>query len=89
MNMKIFRIGEIGVDVNAGILYVKGLDLVHDTPILDIKPYIPAFDSFPDARAGWLDEISNDKNLSRNVGYQSFNVHPREIHNKKSIEEYS
>jgi tRNA (Thr-GGU) A37 N-methylase len=22
------------------------------TPVIDIKPYVPAFDSFPEARAG-------------------------------------
>jgi mRNA-degrading endonuclease RelE of RelBE toxin-antitoxin system len=31
--------------------------LIEGTPILDIKPYIPAYDSFPDSRAGWVDEI--------------------------------
>ena len=33
-------------------------DLVDGTPIFDIKPYIPAFDSFPDERAGWLDDVA-------------------------------
>lgn len=37
-----------------GILLVKGLDLLDGTPVLDIKPYIPAFDSFPDAKTGWV-----------------------------------
>lgn len=32
-------------------------DLIDGTPILDIKPYIPAFDAFPEARAGWIDEM--------------------------------
>lgn len=32
-------------------------DLVDGTPVLDIKPYIPAYDAFPDAQAGWLDEV--------------------------------
>ncbi len=40
--------------VDGGILSVKGLDLLDGTPILDIKPYIPAFDSIPDARSGWV-----------------------------------
>lgn len=35
-------------------LYIKNFDLLHDTPILDIKPYIPYCDSFPDAKTGWL-----------------------------------
>ena len=45
------------VDVEKGIIEVIGLDLLDGTPILDIKPYVPAFDAFPDARAGWMDDI--------------------------------
>jgi tRNA-Thr(GGU) m(6)t(6)A37 methyltransferase TsaA len=37
----------VNVDVQNGIIEVYGLDLLNDTPILDIKPYIPAFDAFP------------------------------------------
>lgn len=32
-------------------------DLVDGTPVFDIKPYIPAYDAFPDVRAGWHDEV--------------------------------
>ncbi len=42
----------IGVD--EGTLHVTGLDLLEGTPILDIKPYVPAFDSIPDAACGWV-----------------------------------
>ena len=40
-----------------------GLDLLDGTPILDIKPYIPAFDSFPEAKAGWMDAIDGGKKI--------------------------
>jgi len=43
-------------NVNGCILSVRGMDLLDGTPILDIKPYIPAFDSIPDARSGWVSE---------------------------------
>jgi len=33
-----------------GELRVKGLDALNGTPVLDIKPYIPNFDSYPDAQ---------------------------------------
>lgn len=33
-----------------GRLSVKGLDALNVTPILDIKPYIPNFDSYPETR---------------------------------------
>lgn len=35
--------------VDSGEIVVKGLDALDGTPVLDIKPYIPNFDSYPDA----------------------------------------
>ena len=37
-------------------LFVDEADLLNGTPVLDIKPYIPMADAFPDARAGWVEE---------------------------------
>jgi tRNA (adenine37-N6)-methyltransferase len=31
-------------------LHVRGLDVVDGTPVLDIKPYLPPYDSVPEAR---------------------------------------
>lgn len=40
--------------VEGSILYVHGLDAIDGTPVLDIKPYLPLYDSVPDARLpGW------------------------------------
>ncbi len=58
------------VDHSEGVIYVQGSDLLNDTPILDIKPYLPAFDSFPEARAGWMDLISPNRTEARLHGYQ-------------------
>lgn len=44
----------LGVEGNT--VHVQGLDLIDGTPVLDIKPYIPYADAFPDARAGWLED---------------------------------
>jgi tRNA-Thr(GGU) m(6)t(6)A37 methyltransferase TsaA len=40
---------------DANVLQVRGIDVVDQTPLLDIKPYVPAFDA-PSApiRTGWL-----------------------------------
>ena len=38
-------------------LHVKSTDLIDGTPIIDIKPYIRQYDSFPTASSGWMDEI--------------------------------
>ena len=41
------------------VLDVADLDILDGTPVLDLKPYIPYADAFPQSRAGWLDEESN------------------------------
>jgi tRNA-Thr(GGU) m(6)t(6)A37 methyltransferase TsaA len=43
------------------VLRVRGLDILDDTPLLDIKPYVPEFDAFTDSKAGWLDERPEDR----------------------------
>lgn len=35
------------------ILHIKGADLMDNTPIYDIKPYLPHIDSVPSAKAGF------------------------------------
>ena len=40
-------------------LIVGNSDLVDGTPILDIKPYIPTVDAFPEASLGWLSEVES------------------------------
>jgi len=42
------------VNATRGTLDVRGIDLLDGTPVLDIKPYIPAFDSIPVAATGWV-----------------------------------
>ncbi len=44
------------VDVAAGEVRVQGLDLLDETPILDLKPYLPNVDAWSQAGHGWLDE---------------------------------
>ena len=39
------------------VLEIEGADLVDGTPILDIKPYLPYCDSYPEARGGWTDGL--------------------------------
>lgn len=36
-------------------------DLLDGTPILDIKPYLPYADSFPEAKCGWLEEVVEER----------------------------
>ena len=51
------------VKIEGRILHLRGIDLLDGTPVLDIKPYVPYADSFPDSKAGWIDEL--DAQLGR------------------------
>jgi tRNA-Thr(GGU) m(6)t(6)A37 methyltransferase TsaA len=43
------------VEIGApSVLHVLGVDMLDGSPLLDIKPYVPAFDVHPAARTGWL-----------------------------------
>ncbi|MBN1448181.1 MAG: tRNA (N6-threonylcarbamoyladenosine(37)-N6)-methyltransferase TrmO [Bacteroidetes bacterium] len=44
------------LEVNGLRLRIAECDLIDGTPILDIKPYLPFADSFPDAATGWAEE---------------------------------
>jgi tRNA (adenine37-N6)-methyltransferase len=37
-------------------LYIRGVDIVDGTPLLDIKPYVPGFDRRDGATNGWVKE---------------------------------
>ena len=51
------------IDIAEGIIQVKGIDLLNNTPILDIKPYVPQFESVPDSSSGWLED-GNDTRIA-------------------------
>jgi len=36
------------------VLIIKGIDVLDKTPLLDIKPYVPKFDSRKNVKIGWL-----------------------------------
>ncbi len=40
--------------IKKGQLFVQDVDVVDGTPLLDIKPYVPAFDARSTTQIGWL-----------------------------------
>ena len=40
--------------IRGNTLSICDVDILNGTPLLDIKPYVPQFDSFSVARIGWL-----------------------------------
>jgi len=43
------------ISVSGSEIRVRGVDILDESPLLDIKPYVPGFDAFSCSRAGWLD----------------------------------
>ena len=54
------RPNQIGISVvqllrrENNVLFIKGIDVLDGTPLLDIKPYVPEFDAVRKTRIGWL-----------------------------------
>lgn len=46
----------IRADKDGGALYVRGVDMLDGTPIIDIKPYIPYADRPAEAKGGFAEE---------------------------------
>ena len=48
------------------VLHVAGADLMDNTPIYDIKPYLPHIDAIPDAKGGFSEQFA-DYGLKVNI----------------------
>ncbi|MCF6175189.1 MAG: tRNA (N6-threonylcarbamoyladenosine(37)-N6)-methyltransferase TrmO [Victivallaceae bacterium] len=69
------RPNQIGMSIvklvkrEGSIIYIDNPDMLDGTPLLDIKPYIPDFDAYPDAVAGWCEKhrgkVENHKSDNR------------------------
>lgn len=55
-------------------LQVENVDILDGTPLLDIKPYVPAFDHHPVERIGWLEKTS--QNTQKTVADERFATSP-------------
>ncbi|HSO32172.1 MAG TPA: tRNA (N6-threonylcarbamoyladenosine(37)-N6)-methyltransferase TrmO [Labilithrix sp.] len=47
--------------IEGRVVHIRDLDLIDGTPVLDLKPYVPYADAFPEANAGWLDTQADPK----------------------------
>ena len=48
-------------EINDGTLSVSSLDVIDGTPLIDIKPYIPQFDSPKAVTVGWFEKAFRKK----------------------------
>ena len=64
------RPNPIGISVvrllkrEGNVLHITDLDILDGTQLLDIKPYVPEFDAYPNSRAGWFDQPGVDRRLA-------------------------
>ena len=49
----------------AGIIHIQNVDMLDGTPLLDIKPYFPEFESGEDIRTGWLENVKEEFSKKR------------------------
>ena len=52
------------IGIEGGVLEAADVDMMSGTPLLDIKPYVPEFDSFSASGAGWYDESNSRSRLA-------------------------
>lgn len=43
------------LEIEENVITIKGVDILDGTPLLDIKPYIKAFDGVSNTRSGWME----------------------------------
>ena len=66
LGLSCVKLEEVVNGKNGNTLIVSGADLADNTPIYDIKPYLPYVDSIPDAKGGFSDDFK-DYELEVNI----------------------
>lgn len=56
------------VEVAGCRVKVKNLDVLDNTPLLDIKPYIEQFDGVAESRSGWMEAVREEVEEKRSDG---------------------
>jgi tRNA-Thr(GGU) m(6)t(6)A37 methyltransferase TsaA len=50
--------------VEGNVLRIAEVDILDGTPLLDIKPNVPQYDTYPTVRCGWLDGVSEGPGIA-------------------------
>jgi len=53
IGLSVVELREVTFDSDQYRVFVNGGDFLDDTPVLDIKPYVPFVDAIPEARSDW------------------------------------
>jgi tRNA-Thr(GGU) m(6)t(6)A37 methyltransferase TsaA len=91
------RLDRVDVAAKGGAeLHVSGIDLLNQTPVLDVKPYLPYADSLPDAGSGWAAAPIERVNVTcaadvvfpddvRDLVLQTLSLDPRPAYQKRQM----
>jgi len=52
--------------ISGNKLYIADIDILDNTPLLDIKPYVPKFDHFEVHQIGWIEKAQSERDLADN-----------------------
>jgi tRNA-Thr(GGU) m(6)t(6)A37 methyltransferase TsaA len=53
------------VRLENNLIYVERVDVLNETPLLDIKPYVPEFEHIHDVRIGWLEQVKDQAHTQK------------------------
>ena len=56
------------LEVRGNRLTVRGIDILDGTPLLDLKPYVAAFDRVEESRSGWMTSSGEEIGAKRSDG---------------------
>jgi len=54
--------------IEKNVLYIQNVDILDETPVLDIKPYVPEFDRNEEIKIGWLENNIHKLGWTRDDG---------------------
>ncbi|MGM0573012.1 MAG: tRNA (N6-threonylcarbamoyladenosine(37)-N6)-methyltransferase TrmO [Bacteroidota bacterium] len=53
------------IKIEKNIIYIENVDMLDETPLLDIKPYIPDFDIHKTDKKGWIENKTDNLNETK------------------------
>ena len=53
------------IKIIRNVIHVENVDILDETPVLDIKPYVSKFDSVEEEKNGWLEKNINKSNMQK------------------------
>jgi len=53
------------IDIKKNIIHIEDVDILDETPLIDIKPYVPEFDYRSNTTIGWLESYKKNSILKK------------------------